>query len=515
MKVSELEFTFSNKDIYNNKSISLSQKIKELLGNEKSNQNLKNLFTENFNFENDGQTKMYSVLAMKIEKNDKQYLGVYIKDITKTANKISKNTAEIVYNRQICTISHELKTPINQSLGLLSNIKHLTNDEECKSKLRLLRSSLYKLNLKVDEFLEYGKKIEGKLKPEFYPNKISTIFKEIMITNFNTIILNKPTFEFAIDPAIEEEEFPLDTRKINIVIQQFIDQILDKGDSLKICISAFISDSDLVITIQSFFKFVKSFAGSSMQLNELNFNSLKVKLDKAESRVNLGNDLLPLICNITGIKVNESNSDNILNHEIRIKVFENPDLPLFSKNTFKRNLNQRMLINNEFGIMRPKRNIVRQTRKMKHSMNNSARQQISSRREAVNSKFENSKVLVVDDNQMNRFPLCEILKSLSIKYEEAENGKIAVEKFIEISKSGIAKFLILMDLDMPIMDGVTSCTKIREIEKNKELKPTPIIAVSAYDSEIEIKKALNSGMNAFYKKPLKKSQLMEILNQYL
>jgi len=64
-------------------------------------------------------------------------------------------------------------------------------------------------------------------------------------------------------------------------------------------------------------------------------------------------------------------------------------------------------------------------------------------------------VLDADDNQMNRFPLCEILKSLSINTDEAENGLISLEKYKKYKEQDIGKLLILMDLDMPVMDDIT------------------------------------------------------------
>ncbi|MFL0799108.1 MAG: response regulator [Agarilytica sp.] len=116
-------------------------------------------------------------------------------------------------------------------------------------------------------------------------------------------------------------------------------------------------------------------------------------------------------------------------------------------------------------------------------------------------------VLVVDDNPSNRKIVCELLKEMQIDSDTAESGRLAIAKNIEKDYS-----LILMDIQMPEMDGfeVTKC--IREQEGAE--KRTPIIALTAHAVEEEKSKLLISGMDDFISKPINSSELMELLARW-
>ena len=84
-------------------------------------------------------------------------------------------------------------------------------------------------------------------------------------------------------------------------------------------------------------------------------------------------------------------------------------------------------------------------------------------------------VLLAEDNTVNQFIAGEMLSILQCKTRLAENGQAAVEQF---GKGNID--VILMDCEMPIMDGFEATSRIREIETSRQLTPTPIIALTAH-----------------------------------
>ncbi len=96
--------------------------------------------------------------------------------------------------------------------------------------------------------------------------------------------------------------------------------------------------------------------------------------------------------------------------------------------------------------------------------------------------------------------------------ETAEDGKIAVEKITQSCPG--TYHLILMDIQMPVMDGYQATRAIRQIE-DKNLAGIPIIAVSANTFEEDRRKALESGMNAHLSKPLDMGQLSEVMGKFL
>ena len=114
-------------------------------------------------------------------------------------------------------------------------------------------------------------------------------------------------------------------------------------------------------------------------------------------------------------------------------------------------------------------------------------------------------ILLVEDMVDNRLLIKAYLKKEPYDLDEAENGQIAVDKF----KTGDYG-LILMDLQMPVLDGHGATRAIREWEEKQSLKPTPIIALSAHAVREEMDKSLAAGCTAHLTKPIKKATLLAV-----
>lgn len=124
------------------------------------------------------------------------------------------------------------------------------------------------------------------------------------------------------------------------------------------------------------------------------------------------------------------------------------------------------------------------------------------------SKLMEQKILLVEDNEINLEIETEILQGLGFQIETAINGSIAIDKLTN-SKSGEFA-LILMDIQMPIMDGRQAAKAIREL-KNPALAHIPIIALSADAFESDKRKSIESGMDAHLTKPIDVPLLLETI----
>ncbi len=130
----------------------------------------------------------------------------------------------------------------------------------------------------------------------------------------------------------------------------------------------------------------------------------------------------------------------------------------------------------------------------------------------VNSEeFEGKRVLVVEDNEFNREIACYTLEQAHFIVEEAENGLECVNKLMN-AEPGYYD-IVLMDIQMPVMDGYTATKEIRNIE-NLDVAGIPIIAMTANAFEEEREKCIYAGMNGHVGKPLDVEQLLEELRKF-
>lgn len=126
--------------------------------------------------------------------------------------------------------------------------------------------------------------------------------------------------------------------------------------------------------------------------------------------------------------------------------------------------------------------------------------------------FTDKKLLLVDDIEVNREIAKMLLESEGFIVDTASDGKDAVEK-VAASKAGDYD-CVLMDIQMPIMNGYEAARKIRALE-NPELAKVPIIAMTANAFSEDVKAALDAGMNAHIAKPIDVPKMMETLAKIL
>ena len=116
------------------------------------------------------------------------------------------------------------------------------------------------------------------------------------------------------------------------------------------------------------------------------------------------------------------------------------------------------------------------------------------------------RILLVEDNELNREIETEILQNGGFIVDVAEDGSIAVEK---VKNSGPQGYdLVLMDIQMPVMDGWEAARAIRELE-DPMLATVPIVALSANALVGDMRRSMESGMDAHLTKPIDVARFME------
>ncbi len=129
---------------------------------------------------------------------------------------------------------------------------------------------------------------------------------------------------------------------------------------------------------------------------------------------------------------------------------------------------------------------------------------------AANPVKRGRRLLLVEDNLVNQEVALEMLQGYGFSVDVADNGEEALQLFQDNAYS-----LILMDCEMPVMDGLTATRHLRRMEQERRLQPTPVIALTAHAIHGAREKCLASGMDDFLSKPFSNSDLRNVLANWV
>ena len=128
--------------------------------------------------------------------------------------------------------------------------------------------------------------------------------------------------------------------------------------------------------------------------------------------------------------------------------------------------------------------------------------------EAAMAQLAGARILLVEDNDINQLVACELLRDVGLVVDVAENGQVAVHQVHARQAEGMAYDLVLMDMQMPVMDGVTASRLLRETYSAEML---PVVAMTANAMQSDKERCLAAGMNGFVSKPINPQELWSAL----
>ena len=117
------------------------------------------------------------------------------------------------------------------------------------------------------------------------------------------------------------------------------------------------------------------------------------------------------------------------------------------------------------------------------------------------------KILIVEDNSVNRELLREILESRLYAVEEAQNGLEALNKIQESTPD-----LVLLDIQMPVLDGIAAIKRLRDMPQFTSL---PVLALTAYAMVGDKERVLAAGFTGYITKPIKTAELISAIQTHL
>ena len=119
------------------------------------------------------------------------------------------------------------------------------------------------------------------------------------------------------------------------------------------------------------------------------------------------------------------------------------------------------------------------------------------------------RILLAEDSAAIRAFTQTYFKDTPYELDMAENGQVAVEMF-----QAVRYDLVFMDVEMPVLDGISATREIRQWEQEEDLDPVPIIALTSHDQQGKLVETLDAGCTAHLIKPLTKEAMLNTIDEY-
>lgn len=406
------------------------------------------------------------------------------KNLIETQESLStaKELAEVAGKSKadfLANMSHEIRTPLNAVVGFCEVLADTPLDTEQKDFLSRIKNSGHVLQCLIDDILEFSRIESAKIHLEKIPfNLVSEVNK---VVQMHELKMRQKNLKFILDISPNIPNFVI-------------------GDSFRLC----------------------------QILNNLMSNAIKftssgeIKLSISLSSRDLNRIKLEFRVSDTGIGIRREQQKYLFNPFTQAdssitKKYGGTGLGLTISRRLAQLMNGDIQVESEFGMgstfiltvqLESLQEKVFATETLVKQSNPSVSTSTSEIPDILEI-FRNKTALVVDDNLVNLEVAGLTLKRLGFNILFAENGKEAIET---VEKKGSEIDLILMDLQMPILDGFKAAEMIRQLPLGERI---PIIAISASVFDSDRQKCFECGMNDHIAKPFDRKELLGKLRKYL
>jgi signal transduction histidine kinase len=398
--------------------------------------------------------------------------------VTQRTNELQRKNEQFLHEKQkaeaatnsksmfLANMSHEIRTPLNGIIGMANLLKRTGLNAEQKEMLDIISISSDYLLTVINDILDFSKIESGQVELENIPFNLLETLNETL-TIFIPRLLDSPV-------------------KMELKLSQTVPKYV-KGDQVRLK------------------QILSNLLGNAVKFTEKGQILLEVRL------LEEGADYLKLKFDVkdTGIGIDEDNLKKLF------RSFSQADASTTRKYggtglglAISKNLTEMMGGNIDVKSKKGQGSDFFFSIRFDKITDESEIQRLIKAKPDLHVINNTKKILLVEDNVINQKVASYTLKNLGFNYKIANNGRIAFELYKEEPFD-----IILMDIQMPEMDGIEATQAIRAYEADINLKPgVTIIALTANAIKEAIDEYLKKGMNGFLPKPFKPEELLRLIN---